>query len=92
MHGTYLTETACDDTLLMALATEVAEQKGTTPLERNAGLTAFQRARVDFRTNAPRFTASFTGILEYAKYGKGFGYYGKNKTRLVVFSVADVAQ
>ncbi|MGH9648776.1 MAG: hypothetical protein ACRD4E_18395 [Bryobacteraceae bacterium] len=32
------------------------------------------------------------GELEYAKHGKGFGYYGRNKTRLVVYKVADADQ
>ena len=90
MHGTYLSQEGCDDVL--ALPTEIPNRKSGPKVERDSNFEAFERARSDYRPDAPKFTASFTGELEYAKHGKGFGYYGRNKTRLVVYRVADVDQ
>jgi hypothetical protein len=92
MHGTYLSQAGCDDVLFMALPAEIPNRKGGPEVERDSSFKAFELARSDYRPDAPRFTASFTGELEYAKHGKGFGYYGRNKTRLVVRKVADVDQ
>jgi hypothetical protein len=92
MHGTYLSQTGCDDVLFMALPAEIPNRKGGPEVEKDSSFKAFELARSDYRPDAPRFTASFTGELEYAKHGKGFGYYGRNKTRLVVRKVADVDQ
>jgi hypothetical protein len=93
MHGTYLGQSGCDGVLFIALPSEIA--KGTTEeqrVEKDANFKAFERARADFRSDAPNFTATFSGRLEYTKHGKGFGYYGKNKARLVLFKVAEIEQ
>jgi hypothetical protein len=92
MHGTYLTQAGCTDVLFIALPREIPNRKAGPEIEENSDFKAFERARSDYRPEAPRFTASFTGKLEYAKQGKGFGYYGRNKTRLVVSKVSDVEQ
>jgi len=92
MHGTYLSQAGCDEVLFMALRTEIPNRKGGLEVEQDSSFKAFESARSDYRPEAPRFTASFTGELEYAKHGKGFGYYGRNKARLVVHKVADVDQ
>jgi hypothetical protein len=92
MHGTYLHQAGCEEVLFMALPTEIPNRKGGPEVEQDSSFKAFERARSDYRPDAPKFTASFTGELEYAKHGKGFGYYGRNKTRLVVYKVGDVDQ
>lgn len=92
MHGTYLSQAGCDGVLLMALPAEIPNRKGGPEVEQDSSFKAFERARSDYRLDAPKFSASFTSELEYAKHGKGFGYYGRNKTRLVVYKVADVDQ
>lgn len=93
MHGSYLGGAGCDGVLFMALPSEIPngvadEQR----VEKDANFKAFESARADFRSDAPSFTATFSGRLEYAKHGKGFGYYGKNKARLILFKVAEIEQ
>jgi hypothetical protein len=93
MHGTYLGQSGCDGVLFIALPSEIPN--GTTEdqrVEKDANFKAFERARADFRSDAPSFTATFSGRLEYVKHGKGFGYCGKNKARLVLFKVAEIEQ
>jgi len=92
MHGTYLSQGGCDEVLFMALPAEIPNRKGGPEVERDSNFKAFERARSDYRPEAPKFTASFTGELQYAKHGKAFGYYGRNKTRLVVYKVSEVDQ
>ena len=89
MHGTYLTQNGCGEALLIALPSEIPNDKTRREVERDSNFKAFEQARFDYRPEAPRFTAAFTGKLEYVKHGKGFGYYGRNKARLVVYKVAD---
>jgi len=93
MHGTYLGQSGCDGVLFIALPSEIPN--GTTEdqrVEKDANFKAFERARADIRSDARNFIATFSGRLEYAKHGKGFGYYGKNKARLVLFKVAEIEQ
>ena len=93
MHGTYLGQSGCDGELFIALPSEIPN--GTTEdqrVEKDANFKAFERVRADFGSDAPSFTATFSGRLEYSKHGRGFGYYGKNKARLVLFKVAEIEQ
>jgi len=90
MHGTYLTHPGCAGVLLMALPTEISNRRNHPEVETNSDFKEFERARFDYRLEAPKFIASFTGKLEYARHGKGFGYYHRHKARLIVFKVADV--
>jgi hypothetical protein len=92
MHGAYLGQAGCDDVLFVALPGEIPSRKAGPEAESDSNFKAFERARSDYRPEAPGFTASFTGKLEYAKHGKGFGYCGRNKARLILYKVADVDQ
>jgi hypothetical protein len=70
MHGTYLGQSSCDGVLFIALPSEIA--RGTTEeqrVEKDANFKAFEKARADFRSDAPNFTATFSGRLEYAWVG-----------------------
>jgi hypothetical protein len=93
MHGTYLGQSGCDGVLFIALPSEIAKETTEEQrVEKDANFKAFERARADFRSDAPNFTATFSGRLEYAKHGNGFGYYGKNNARLVLFKVGEIEQ
>ena len=68
------------------------QQRFRTPesvpaIESDSNFKMFERARANFLPDAPKFTASFTGKLEYIKHGKGFGYYGRHRARLIVYRV-----
>src|SRR5438477_528095 len=92
MHDTYLNQISCEDVLFMTLPTEIPNRKGGPEVERDSSFKAFERARSDFQPDAPKFTASFTSKLEYAKHNKKFGYYDGNKTKLIIHKVSDVKQ
>jgi len=45
LHGTYLSQTGCDEVLFMALPAETPNRKAMPEIERNSGFQAFERAR-----------------------------------------------
>lgn len=63
MHGTYLSQTGCDDVLFMALPAEIPNRKGGPEVEKDSSFKAFELARSDYRPDAPRFTASFLSLI-----------------------------
>lgn len=90
MHGTYLIQEGCSEVLLAVLPTEITNHKTASKLKIDSNFDAFLQARSDHRTESSKLTGSFAGKLEYAKRGKGFGYYGRNNARLIVFKVTDI--
>ena len=76
MHGTYLGQAGCDEVLFVVVPTEIPNSKAEPEVEKDSNFNAFERARSDYRPEAAKFTAAFTGRLELAKHGKAFGYFG----------------
>jgi hypothetical protein len=74
MHGTYLNQPGCTDSLLIVLPEEIPSYLGSVLTVKDAYFEDFQKARFDFRPDALVFSATFSGQLEYARRGK-FGYY-----------------
>jgi hypothetical protein len=87
MHGTYLKQEGCDQSLFLVLPDEIPNYKGAIKVVRDAGFEAFEKARFNYQPDAPRYSATFVGELEYAKRGKGFGYNKNHRVRLVLQSV-----
>ena len=61
--------------------------KGGITVVKDAQFEQFLDARYNHLPDAPVFSAEFTGQLEYAKRGKGFGYNKNARTRLILQSV-----
>jgi hypothetical protein len=90
MHGTYLKEAGCDESILLVLPAEIPHYKGGISVVQDAQFERFLDARANHRPDATVFFAEFTGKLEYARRGKGFGYYKNQRTRLVLQAVSHV--
>ncbi len=88
MHGTYLKQAGCDESILLVLPEEIPNYKGGVAVVKDAQFERFLDARYNHLPDAPVFSAEFTGQLEYAKRGKGFGYDKNHRTRLILQSVA----
>jgi hypothetical protein len=72
MHGTYLWQSGCADSILVVLPEEIPHYDGSERLVKDAGLDAFLQARFNYHPDAPGFDATFFGQLEYsakAKFG-----------------------
>jgi hypothetical protein len=89
MHGTYLKQDNCEQGIMIVLPEEIPHYKGTVVLVKDSEYEFFKQARYNFQSKAPRYSAVFTGILEYRKHGKGFGYYKNHRVRLVLQSVTE---
>jgi len=87
MHGTYLKQEGCDQSLFLVLPDEIPNYKGAVKVVRDAGFEAFEKARFNYLPDAPRYSATFVGEIEYAKRGKGFGYNKNHRVRLVLQAV-----
>lgn len=87
MHGTYLSEDGCDQSILVVLPSEIPHYKGAVKVRKDAEMKAFEMARSNYLPDAPRYAAVFVGELEYGKRGKRFGYYKNLRVRLVLRSV-----
>jgi integrase len=70
MHGTYLKQAGCDDSVLLVLPEELPNYRGPVRVAKDAEFEAFLKARYDHRADAPRFIATFSGQLEYSKRGR----------------------
>jgi hypothetical protein len=90
MHGTYLWQSGCADSILVVLPEEIPHYDGSVRLVKDADFDAFLQARSDHRSDAPRFDATFSGQLEYSGRAK-FGYYKNHRTRLILKSVQAAA-
>jgi hypothetical protein len=86
MHGTYLNQSGCTDSLLIVLPEEIPNYRGSVLTVKDTHFDDFQKARFDHRPDALVFSATFSGQLEYAKRGK-FGYYRNHRARLVLRAV-----
>lgn len=87
MHGTFLKQTGCDSSILLVLPSEIPHYKGGISLIKDAESERFLDARANHLPDAPIFHAQFTGQLEYAGRGKGFGYDKNLPLRLILKSV-----
>jgi len=87
MHGTYLKQSGCADSILVVLPEEIPNYRGSVRTLQDAQFNDFVKARFDFRPNAPVFEAAFSGQLEYAKRGVKFGYYRNHRARFVLRAV-----
>lgn len=86
--GTYLVKPGgCSKSLLVVLPDEIPNYAGSAKLVRDDVFHRFLDARSDFREDAPSFGATFSGVLECAPEGKGFGTYRNEPCRLVLSSV-----
>jgi hypothetical protein len=90
MHGTYLKQPGCSDSVFMALPQEIPNYHGSVRPVTDAPFNAFLKARSDFQPDAPTFEATFSGQLEYSRRPR-FGYYKRHRTRFVLQSVDAVA-
>jgi hypothetical protein len=86
MHGTYLRQSHCADSILVVLPEEILQYRGSVHTVKDAEFEAFLKARLDHRPDAPVFEATFSGQLEYSARAK-FGYYKRHRTRLVLQAV-----
>ena len=86
MHGTYLKQPQCPNSILLLLPEEIPNYRGPVRPVKDARFEAFLDARFDHRPDAPTFEATFSGQLEYSKRGK-FGYYGNHRARFVLRAV-----
>ncbi len=87
MHGTYVNQDGCDRALLLVLAVEIPNYKGSVKVLRDAEFESFEKARFNYQPEAPKYSAVFVGQLEFAKRGKGFGYDKNHRVRLVLQAV-----
>jgi hypothetical protein len=87
MHGTYLRHAGCDESILIVVPEEIPDYKGDIMVVKDNQFERFLAARSNHLPDAPVFAAEFTGRLEYKKRGRGFGYYKRNRTRLILQSV-----
>jgi hypothetical protein len=87
MHGTYLKQAGCDESVLLVLPEEIPNYKGGITVVKDTQFQHFLDARYNHLPDAPVFSAEFTGQLEYTKRGKGFGYNKNERTRLILQSV-----
>lgn len=92
MHGTYLRESGCDQSLLLVLPAEIPGYKGRATLVKDTNFDSFEEARFNYLPDAPPFSATFTGQLEYKGRGKGFGYNKNHRVRFVLERVTDTQQ
>ena len=87
IHGTYLKQDDCDQGLLLVLPEEIPNYKGDVKVIKDGEFEAFKKARFNYQPDAPKYSAVFTGVLEQAKRGKGFGYNKNHRVRLILQSV-----
>jgi hypothetical protein len=87
MHGTFLSHPGCEGSLLLVLPEEISKYRGAIRTVKDAAFDSFAAARFEFRPDAAPFEATFSGQVETAKRGRGFGYYRNLRTRLVLGSV-----
>lgn len=90
MHGTFLAQAGCDDAMMITLPEEIANYRGGIKVVKDGQFERFLNARYDHSPDAAGFIAEFTGQLEFAARGKGFGYYKNRRTRLILQSVRQV--
>lgn len=86
MHGTYLKQPGCSDSLFLVLPEEIPKYRGAVRTVKDARFDGFLKARFDSRPDAPTFEATFSGQLDYSKRAQ-FGYYKSHRTRFVVTGV-----
>jgi len=86
MHGTYLKQRECAESILVVLPEQIAGYRGSVRVVKDAEFEAFLNAQSDHRPDAPQFDAVFTGQLEYSKRAK-FGYYKNYRVRFVLQTV-----
>ena len=89
MHGTYLKQEGCDQGILIVLPEEIANYKGSIRLVKDSEFEVFKKARFNYQPGTPQYSAVFTGMIEYKKDGKGFGYYKNHRVRLIVQSITE---
>lgn len=88
MHGTYLSQDGCDASLLLVLPEEIPRYNGPVRTVKDQDFNRFLDARYDHRPDAPKFEATFCGVIETASGQSGFGYYRNHRLRFVLRSVA----
>jgi len=87
MHGIYLSTGSCEGSLLLVLPEEIPGYNGPVRTVKDRDFDRFLDARYDHRPDAPKFEATFTGVVETASGRNGFGYYRNRPIRLVLRSV-----
>ena len=87
MHGTYLKQEGCEQSLVLVLPDEIPNYKRAVKPVKDAAFESFEKARFNYQLDAPRYSATFVGEIEYAKRGKGFGYNKSHRVRLVLQAV-----
>jgi len=87
MHGTYLSQDQCDRSLLLLLPEEIPGYNGPVRTVKDQDFERFLDARADHRPDAPKFEATFRGVIETATGRSGFGYYRNQRLRFVLRSV-----
>jgi hypothetical protein len=90
MHGTYLHQPGCADSILAVLPEEIPGYRGSVRLVKDSEFDKFLDARFDHRPGAPSFEAVFLGQLEYSPRVR-FGYYKNHRTRFVLQAVRSAA-
>src|SRR5262249_40994860 len=66
MHGTYLGQPGCADSILVVLPEGIPHYVYSVQLVKDAGLDAFLQERFNYRPDASRFDSTFSGQLEYS--------------------------
>jgi len=66
MHETYLGQPGCAASILVALPEEIPHYGDSVQLVKDAGLDAFLQERFNYRPDASRFDATFSGPIEYS--------------------------
>jgi hypothetical protein len=87
MHGTYLKEAGCDESVLLILPEQVPNYKGGITVLNNEEFERFLDARYNHLPDAPVFSAEFIGQVGSAKRGRRFGYEHNQWTRVILQSV-----
>ena len=87
MHGTYLKQEDCDQGILIVLPDEIPNYKETVKVIKDSEYEIFEKARFNYLPGVPKYSAVFMGMIEYKRSGKGFGYYGNHRVRLVLQSI-----